>query len=80
MWPGTVRKQGRKVGAENRGVVVTEAGSYSRLVDSCITHLKAQGPSRTIHESRQEGEEEEAGGSQPRKYFLPVLFVRRAAQ
>ena len=26
---------------------VTEAGSYLRLIDSCITQLKAQGPSRT---------------------------------
>ena len=26
--------------------MVTEAGSYVRLVDSCITQLKAQGPSR----------------------------------
>ena len=29
--------------------MVTEAGSYSRLIDSCITQLKAQGPSRTSH-------------------------------
>ena len=28
--------------AENRGVVVTEAGSYLRLIDFCITQLKAQ--------------------------------------
>ena len=25
----------------------SEAGSYLRLIDSCITQLKAQGPSRT---------------------------------
>jgi len=36
----------------------TEAGSYLRLVDSCITQLKAQGPSRTCHESKEEEEEE----------------------
>jgi len=34
----------------------TEADSYLRLIDSCITQLKAQGPSRTCNESK--GEEE----------------------
>ena len=43
--------------AENRGVVVTEAGSYFRLIDSCITQLKAQRPSKSCNES----EEEEQG-------------------
>jgi len=37
----------------------TEAGSYLRLIDSCITQLKAQGPSRTCNESTEEEEEEE---------------------
>ena len=31
-----------------------------RLIDSCITHLKAQGHSRTCDESKGEEEEEEA--------------------
>ena len=37
----------------------TEAGSYLRLIDSCITQLKAQGPSqfRTCNESKEEEEE-----------------------
>jgi len=35
-------------------VVVTEAGSYLRLIDFCITQLKAQGPSRTCNESKEE--------------------------
>jgi len=35
-------------------VVVTEAGSYLRLIDSCITQLKAQGPSRTCNESKED--------------------------
>ena len=35
----------------------SEAGSYLRLIDSCITQRKAQGPSRTCNE-RKEGEEE----------------------
>ena len=32
----------------------TEAGSYLRLIDSCITQLKARGPSRTCNESKEE--------------------------
>ena len=35
----------------------SEAGSYLRLIDSCITQLKAQGPSRTCNESTEEEEE-----------------------
>jgi len=35
----------------------SEAGSYLRLIDSCITPLKAQGPARTCHESKEEEEE-----------------------
>ena len=35
-----------------------EAGSYLRLIDSCITQLKAQGPSRTFNESKEEEEED----------------------
>jgi len=34
---------------------VTETGSYLRLIDSCITQLKAQGPSRTCNESKEDG-------------------------
>jgi len=33
-----------------------EAGSYLRLIDSCITQLKAQGPFRICNESREEEE------------------------
>ena len=36
----------------------SEAGSYVRLIDSCITQLKAQGPSRICNESKEEEEEE----------------------
>jgi len=32
----------------------TEAGSYVTFIDSCITQLKAQGPSRTCNESKEE--------------------------
>ena len=35
----------------------TETGSYFRLIDSCITQLKAQGPSRTCNESKEEEED-----------------------
>jgi len=31
-------------------------GSYLRFIDSCITQLKAQGPSRTRNESKEEEE------------------------
>ena len=37
---------------------VTEAGSVLRLIYSCITQLKAQGPSRTCNESKEQEEEE----------------------
>ena len=39
----------------------TEAGSYFRLIDSCITQLKAQGPSRTCNESKEEEEADHRG-------------------
>ena len=47
-----------------------EAGSYLRLIDSCITQLKAQRPSRTCNESKEE--EEEGMSSQ-----LVVAFARK---
>ena len=34
--------------------IIGEAGSYLRLIDSCITQLKAQGPSRTCNESEEQ--------------------------
>jgi len=37
--------------------------SYLRLIDSCVTQLKAQGPSRTCNESKSEEEEEEEEAS-----------------
>jgi len=39
----------------------SEAGSYLRLIDSCITQRKAQGPSRTCNESKEENEEKVVG-------------------
>ena len=35
----------------------SEAGAYLRLIDSCITQLTAQGPSRTCNESNDEEED-----------------------
>ena len=44
------------------------ATSILRLIDSCITHLKAQRPSRTSNESKAEEEEEGTAASfEPRK-------------
>ena len=40
----------------------SEAGSYLRLIDSCITQLKAQGPSGTCNEKK---EEEEGSATAP---------------
>ena len=39
----------------------SEAGSYLRLIDSCITQLKSQGPSRTCNESKEEDVQGEGG-------------------
>ena len=36
--------------------VTCEAGSYLRLIDAGITQLKAQGPSRTCNEGKEEEE------------------------
>ena len=41
--------------------MVTEAGSYLRLIYFCITQLKAQGPSRTCNESKEEDLVEDDG-------------------
>jgi len=38
----------------------SEAGSYLRIIDSCITQLKAQGPSWTCNESKEVEEEQRA--------------------
>jgi len=49
------------------------AGSYLRLIDSCITQLKAQGPSRTCNESQEEEKKNEAcvGSKMPARYYHP---------
>ena len=55
----------------------SETGSYLRLIDSCITQLKAQGPSRTCNESKEE-EEVSPGRSGWRgasQYALDSVYV-----
>jgi len=65
----------------------TEAGSYLRLIDFCITQLKAQGPSRTCNESKEEEEEEEEtvpevrrGAQRRAALLLPVGFCSEFQQ
>ena len=54
----------------------SEPGSYLRLIDSCITHLKAQGPSRTCNESKEEeAEEEDKGAPSDIKRKVPPMMV-----
>ena len=45
-----------QVACTGKCVVVTEAGSYLRLMDSFITQLKAEGPSRNCKESKEEAD------------------------
>jgi len=48
----------------------SEAGSYLRLIDSCITQLKAQRPSRTCNERNEEEEVTEmCSGSEAGSYL-----------
>ena len=49
------------------------AGSYFRLIDSCISQLKAQGPSRTCDESK---EQEEASPRPPPPVPSLCLSIR----
>ena len=47
---------------EQRLSSVSEAGSYLRLIDACITQHKARGPSRTCNESTEEEDIKGGGG------------------
>jgi len=47
----------KNVGARREGACGIRVGLYLRLIDSCITQLKAQGPSRTCNESKEEAED-----------------------
>jgi len=46
----------REEGVEELVQTLSTPASSLRLVDSCITQLKAQGPSRTCNESKEEEE------------------------
>jgi len=50
----------------------SEAGSYLRLIDSCISKIKAQGPSRTCNESKEEYREHREVGAH-RLHDPPLL-------
>ena len=53
-------------------------GSYLRLIDSCITQLKAQGPSRTCNESKEE--EEKVRGHLPRRPVRNLVLDPKSTQ
>ena len=56
----------------------SEAGSYLRRMDSCITQLKAQVPSRTCNESKEkEGEYDAGRASVGRRPVVHVQSLRR---
>jgi len=68
-------KEGEEGGARNLVVAGPSLAGrvlVLRLVDSCITELKAQGPSRTCNESK---EEEEEGGARNRVVAGPGLSL-----
>ena len=48
---------GRSTGTRDWGKGTRVGSWYLRLIDSCISQLKAQGPSRTCNESKEEAEE-----------------------
>jgi len=54
----------------------TEAGSFLRLIDSCITQLMAQGPFRTCNESKEEEEEPVSLPDTARRSALSAAGVR----
>ena len=50
----------------------SESDLYLRLIDSCITQLKAHGPSRTCNESKEEEVGSGVGGDLGQKHVLPA--------
>ena len=53
----------------------SEEGSYVRLIDSCITQLKAQGPSRTCNESQEDEEKKKRPRARLRRLPRLVGFL-----
>ena len=59
----------------------SEAGSYLRLIDSCITQIKAQGPSRSCNKSTEEEEEAQSSSRSPTSSCRPssTPVIKRSA-
>ena len=53
------------------------SGMCLRLIDSCITQLKAQGPSRTCNESKEEEGEARCGASAAPRSSVSRMKVGR---
>jgi len=51
-----------------------------RLIDSCITQLKAQGPSRTCNESKEEEEDHPDHGTDTFKIMREYLVVLQSRE
>ena len=65
--------------ARRRGSCTARVGgSCLRLIDFCITQLKAQGPSRTCNESKEEKKVEGGEGVSFQPWDLMVLDNKRA--
>ena len=60
VWNGTLNSKNNRFTATCNG---SEAGSYPRRIDPCMTQLNAQGPSRTCKESKEEAEKGTVPGS-----------------
>ena len=75
--PGHLAVPWKESAESSRGWCV---GSYLRLIDSCITQLKAQGPSRTCNESKEEEDVYRYDTSGVELFFLfPSLLVSSLA-
>jgi len=74
-------RQREPVPAERQVCSGSEAGSYVRLIDFCITQLKVQGPSSTWNESKEEERREKrvrTGYSRADSYPWSPFPPRRA--
>ena len=67
----------------NHGNENCEEGSYLRLIDSCITQLKAQGPSRICNASKEEEKKKRLRPETKHRFFsiffTPVTGPRRSS-
>jgi len=58
----------------------SETVAYLRLIDSCITQLKAQGPSRTCNESKEEEEEDSGEQKAPASREASLQSLKRVCK